>query len=640
MLKHMFSPLQIKGMTVKNRFAVPPMVTDFGNERGEVTARLIAYLEARAKGGFGLITVEATTVLPNTSSFPKGLGLWDDHLTKGFSTLAEAVHAHGAKLSVQLYHPGRQTVSALGTQPVSASPLPCPVCGEVPKELSQKDIRTLVRAFGEAAARAKSAGCDAVEIHGAHGYLLNQFISPYSNRRVDEYGGTLANRMRFPLEVLKSVRRNCGADFPIIFRMSPNERVIGGLTIEESLVIADMLANAGVDVLSVSTGVYGSVAYIIPNYCLPEGLNVGDAAAIRQHTGLPVAVAGRITDPLMAENIVKAGKADIVMMGRASIVDPELPKKAAAGALGDIRPCISCNQACVGGLNGPAMVMSCLVNPSVGHEKDYVVEEAPFKKSVMVVGGGPAGLEAARILAERGHRVVLYEKSDRLGGQFRIAAMPPEKQPLAKLIRWQADQAIKAGVSIKMKQEVTAGLVKEVKPDVVIIATGGKPLVPDIPGAGGEHVLQANDILDGKAKTGNRVVIMGGGSVGCETADLLLHQNKRVTIVEMLDELAKDAESTQRFFLLTRLKTLGADIRTGTRIVEVLNDGVRAESGGQPVVLRGFDTIVAAFGVVPENSLASKIEGMVSEVHVIGDAKDPRKAVDALRDAEALAAAI
>ena len=213
MLKHMFSPLQIKGMTVKNRFAVPPMVTDFGNERGEVTARLIAYLEARAKGGFGLITVEATTVLPNTSSFPKGLGLWDDHLTKGFSTLAEAVHAHGAKLSVQLYHPGRQTVSALGTQPVSASPLPCPVCGEVPKELSQKDIRTLVRAFGEAAARAKSAGCDAVEIHGAHGYLLNQFISPYSNRRVDEYGGTREPH-EISTEVLKSVRRNCGTDFP------------------------------------------------------------------------------------------------------------------------------------------------------------------------------------------------------------------------------------------------------------------------------------------------------------------------------------------------------------------------------------------------------------------------------------------
>jgi 2,4-dienoyl-CoA reductase-like NADH-dependent reductase (Old Yellow Enzyme family)/pyruvate/2-oxoglutarate dehydrogenase complex dihydrolipoamide dehydrogenase (E3) component len=639
-LRHMFSPLRIKGMTLKNRFAVPPMVTDYGNERGEVTPRLIAYLEARAKGGFGLITVEATTVLPNTSSFPKGLGLWDDHLAKGLSSLAEAVHAHGAKLSVQLYHPGRQTVSALGTQPVSASPLPCPVCGDVPKELSQKDIAVLTKAFGEAAARAKSAGCDAVEIHGAHGYLLNQFISPYSNRRVDEYGGILANRMRFPLEVVKAVRRSCGADFPIIVRLSPNERVVGGLTIEESLVVAGMLAEAGVDILSVSTGVYGSMAYIIPNYCLSEGLNVGDAAAIRQRAGIPVAVAGRITDPLMAESIVKTGKADLVMMGRASIVDPELPNKAAAGALEDIRPCISCNQACVGGINGPAAVMSCLVNPSVGHEKEYVIEEASVKKKVMVVGGGPAGLEAARILAKRGHRVVLYERGERLGGQFRIAAIPPEKQPLAKLIRWQTDQAKKAGVTIKIKEEVTARLIKESQPDVVVIATGGKPLVPDIPGAGAPHVVFAADILEGKATTKNRVIIMGGGSVGCETADLLLHQNKKVTIVEMLDELAQDAESTQRFFLLTRLKTLGADIRTGTRILEVLRDGVRAESGGQPLELVGFDTVVAAFGVAPENALAGKIEGLVSEVHVIGDAKEPRKAVDAIRDAEALARAI
>lgn len=637
MIKHMFTPLRIKSMTIKNRFAVPPMVTDYGNEKGEVTDRLIAYLEARSKGGFGLITVEATTVLPNTSSFPKGLGLWDDHLAKGFSALAEAVHAHGAKLSVQLYHPGRQTVSALGTQPVSASPLSCPVCDEIPKELSYEDIDVLVRAFGEAAGRAKSAGCDAVEIHGAHGYLLNQFISPYSNKRVDDYGGPLVNRMRFPLEVVKSVRRACGADFPIIFRLSPNERVLGGLTIQESLVVAHMLVEAGVDLLSISTGVYGSVAYIIPNYCLPEGLNVEDAAAIRRETGVPVAVAGRITDPLMAESIVKAGKADIVMMGRASIVDPELPNKAAAGALQDIRPCISCNQACVGGVNGPLMVMSCLVNPSVGHEKENVIVEAPVKKNIMVVGGGPAGLEAARILAKRGHRVVLYERTNRLGGQFRIAAMPPEKQPLAKLIRWQTREAIKAGVTVKMNQEVTAELVKEVGPDAVVIATGGKPLLPDIPGIRAEHVIPANDVLDGKTKTGSRVIVMGGGSVGCETADLLLHQNRKVTIVEMMDELAEDAESTQRFFLLTRLKTLGADIRTKTKIVEVLNDGVRAESGGEQVEIRGFDTVVAAFGVSPENSLAGKIEGLVNEVHVIGDAKEPRKAVDALREAEALA---
>jgi 2,4-dienoyl-CoA reductase-like NADH-dependent reductase (Old Yellow Enzyme family)/thioredoxin reductase len=640
MLKHMFSPLTINGMTLKNRFGVPPMVTDYGNEQGEVTDKLIGYLEARAKGGFGLITVEATTVLPNTSSFPKGLGLWSDHHAKGFARLAEAVHKHGAKLSVQLFHPGRQTVSALGVQPVSASPLPCPLCGGIPKELSQKDISILVKAFGEAAARAKAAGVDAVEIHGAHGYLINQFISPYSNKRVDAYGGMLSNRMRFPLEIIRAVRRACGRDYPVLFRQSANERVIGGLTIQESLVIAKMLADAGVDAIHVSTGVYATTAYIIPNYCLPEGLNVEDAAAIREATGVPVAVAGRITDPLMAESVVRSGKADIVMMGRASIVDPDLPNKAAAGALEDIRPCISCNQACVGGVNGPTQVMSCLVNPSVGHEREFVIDEAPVTQRILVVGGGPAGLEAARLLAQRGHRVVLYERGDRLGGQFRIAAMPPEKQPLAKLIRWQTEQALKAGVFIRMNQEVTAQLVKEEKPDVVIIATGGKPLKPEIPGADASHVLSANDVLEGKVPTGNNVLIMGGGSVGCETADLLLHQNKRVTIVEMMDDLAKDAEATQRFFLLTRLKTLGANTMVNTEIVEVLEDGARANSQGQRIELRGYDTLIAAFGVEPERGLAERIDGLVSEVHVIGDAKEPRKAVDAVRDAEELAAGV
>lgn len=640
MLKHVFSPITVGGMRLKNRFGVPAMVTDYGNERGEVTPRLIAYLEARARGGFGLITVEATAVMPKTSSFPNGLGLWSDHHASGFAALAEVIHKYGAKVSVQIYHPGRQTVSALGVQPVSPSPLPCPVCRDVPKELTQKDISSLVSAFAEAALRAKSAGVDAVEIHGAHGYLVNQFISPYSNKRVDAYGGPLFSRMRFPLEIVRAIRRTCGADFPIFFRLSPNERVIGGLTLQESLVVAEILAEAGVNAIDVSTGVYATMAYIVPNFCLPEGLNVEDSAAIKRAAGIPVAVAGRITDPYMAESIVRTGKADIVMMGRASIVDPELPNKAASGAFEDIRPCISCNQACIAGVSGPTMVMSCLVNPCVGRENERVIEEAPVKKNVMVVGGGPAGLEAARILAKRGHRVVLCERSDKLGGQFRTAAMPPEKQPLAKLIRWQTDQAVKAGVTVKLSQEVTARMIKESNPDVVVIATGGRPLIPDIPGAGAPHVVTAVDVIEGKVRVGDNVLIMGGGSVGCETADLLLHQNRRVTIVEMLDDIAKDVEATQRFFLTTRLKTLGADIRVNTKIVEVLGDGVRAYTQGRPIEIRGFDTLVAAFGVVPERGLAERIEGMVAELHVIGDAKQPRTAVEAMREANELAVSI
>ncbi|QUL99072.1 MAG: FAD-dependent oxidoreductase [Candidatus Fermentithermobacillus carboniphilus] len=641
MVKSIFSPITINQMTLRNRLVVPPMVTNYGTEKGEVTDRLITYLEARARGGFGLITLEATAVHPGGRGFQKQVGLWDDSQIPGLADLAAAIHRHGARLSVQLFHAGRQTYSAvLGTQSVSASAVPCPVCKEVPRELNLSGIKEIVRSFAKAAERARIAGADALEIHGAHGYLVNQFVSPYSNRRVDEYGGSLKNRMRFPLEVIAEVRKAVGADFPVIYRISARERVPGGLTLEENLVIARILSEAGIDAFHVSTGVYGSMPYIIPPYSLPEGLNVEDAHAIREATGLPVIVAGRITEVFMAESIVSTGKADMVAMGRASIVDPDLPRKAAAGAFDDIRPCISCNQGCIGGLLGPAMEMSCLVNPTVGKEKEFAVTPAPVKKKVMVVGAGPAGLEAARILAQRGHSVVLSDKSDRFGGQFRLAALPPEKQPLAKLIRWQADQAAKAGVTVKLGNEVTRQVVTDARPDTVVVATGGKPLIPRIPGADAPWVASAWDVLAGKAPTGQNVLIMGGGSVGCETADYLLHLEKRVTIVEMLGELARDVESTTRYFLLQRLNNLGANVVLNATIVEITRDGVIYERQGQRQELRGFDTLVAAFGTAPENSLVKDILGIVTEVYVIGDAEEPRRAIDAIRDAEKLATRI
>ncbi|HHW18537.1 MAG TPA: FAD-dependent oxidoreductase [Firmicutes bacterium] len=641
MVKSIFSPITINQMTLRNRLVVPPMVTNYGTEKGEVTDRLITYLEARARGGFGLITLEATAVHPGGRGFQKQVGLWDDSQMPGLADLAAAIHRHGARLSVQLFHAGRQTYSAvLGTQSVSASAIPCPVCKEVPRELNLSGIKEIVRSFAKAAERARTAGADALEIHGAHGYLINQFISPYSNRRVDEYGGSLKNRMRFPLEVIAEVRKAVGADFPVIYRISARERVPGGLTLEENLVIARILSEAGIDAFHVSTGVYGSMPYIIPPYSLPEGLNVEDAHAIREATGLPVIVAGRITEVFMAESIVSTGKADMVAMGRASIVDPDLPRKAAAGAFDDIRPCISCNQGCIGGLLGPTMEMSCLVNPTVGKEKEFAVTPAPVKKKVMVVGAGPAGLEAARILAQRGHSVVLSDKSDRFGGQFRLAALPPEKQPLAKLIRWQADQAAKAGVTVKLGNEVTRQVVTDARPDTVVVATGGKPLIPRIPGADAPWVASAWDVLAGKAPTGQNVLIMGGGSVGCETADYLLHLEKRVTIVEMLGELARDVESTTRYFLLQRLNNLGANVVLNATIVEITRDGVIYEHQGQRQELRGFDTLVAAFGTAPENSLVKDILGIVTEVYVIGDAEEPRRAIDAIRDAEKLATRI
>jgi len=446
--------------------------------------------------------------------------------------------------------------------------------------------------------------------------------------------------MRFAIEVITEIRKVVGADFPVIYRLSARERVPGGLTLEDTLTIAGILKKAGVDAIHVSAGVYGSMPYIIPPFSLPDGLNVEDARAIREATGIPVIVAGKITDVLLAETIIRSGKADLCAMGRASIVDPELPKKASAGCLEDIRPCITCNQGCIGGLNGPEQEMSCLVNPVVGKEKEWAISSAPVKKKILVVGGGPGGLEASRLLAEKGHKVVLSEKTERLGGQFRIAALPPEKQPLAKLLRWQEDQAAKKGVTIKLADEVTRQTVADLRPDVVVIATGGRPLIPPIPGSDAGWVVSSWDVLSGKAGTKERVLIMGGGSVGCETADYLLHLEKQVTIVEMLDDLAKDVESSVRYFLLRRLKRLGANVILNSKIQEVLRDGVVCEIGGQRHEIRGFDTLVAAFGTAPENSLYKDISGIVTEVYVIGDAQRPRKAIDAVRDAHLLATRI
>lgn len=641
MFKSVFSPIKINQLEIRNRLVVPPMVTNYGNERGEVTDRHIAYLEERARGGFGLITLEAVAVHRSGLGFPKGIGLWHDDQIEGLSRLAAKIHGRGAKLSVQLYHAGRQTYSAiLGGQSVSASPVPCPVCSEIPRELTRKDITELVKAFARAAERAKEAGADAVEIHGAHGYLVGQFTSPYSNRRVDAYGGSLHNRLRFALEVVASVRRSTGSEFPIIYRISVRERVPGGLTPVESLPIVKVLAEGGVDAFHVSTGVYASTSYIIPNYYLPDGLNVDDAAMVKEHVGLPVIVAGKITEILTADSIISGGKADMVAMGRASIVDPELPRKSAVGALDDVRPCITCNQGCSGGLNGPEQEMSCLVNPAVGKEREYRVPPPTVRKSCLVVGGGPAGLEAARILAERGHKVVLYERDDRFGGQFRVAALPPEKQPLAKLTRWQVDQAAKAGVTLKLGQEVTRQSIAEARPDVVVVATGAKPSTQGIPGADGPWVIPAELLLAGKRTAGNKVIVLGGGSVGCEVADYLIALEKKVTVVEFLDDLAKNAEPSQRFFLLQRIKDGGVETSLGTRITQVLPDGAVCEKDGQMLELRGYDTVVSALGYVSDDQLLAHMPDGVTEIHVIGDAKSPRDALYAIRDAEQLAMGI
>jgi len=635
-LKKILEPIQINSLELKNRLVVPAMGTDFANSDGTVSERLKDYLVARADGGFGLIITEITAISRYGKGMANQLSIWDDKFIPGFKNLAMAIHAKEAKVAVQLYHPGRQTFSFLTGRPVVApSAIPCPVCREIPKELTVEEIRELEEQFAEGARRAKEAGIDAVEIHGAHGYLVAQFMSGYANHRSDAYGGDLEGLLRFPIEIVHKIRAKVGDDYPIIFRLSGDERVAGGRTIQETKTIIPLLEQAGVNAFHVSTGVYASSDYITAPMAIPPGYNVSAAGEVKKATSVPVIAVGRINDPRMVEEILKEGQADLVAMGRASLADPELPKKAADGNYEDIRWCIACNQGCIDRLlDLEETGISCLVNPSVGKEKEMALTPASRSKKVLVVGGGPGGMEVARVAALRGHEVSLYEKDEKLGGQFKLAAMPPCKQEITKIINYLSIQIKKAGVKVALGKEVTEEIIDELQPEVVVIATGGTPVIPDIPGIEQERVVTAFDVLESKVTPGRSILVIGGGMVGCETADFLGQiMGCRVTLVEALPRVAQDVGDATRHFLLQRLAQRRVKIITSAAVKQLTNDGAILERNGKEETLSGFDTVVLAMGVAPVNGLAEKVRGKTKEMYVIGDAKQPRKALDAIAEA-------
>ncbi len=613
------SPITVGNVELKNRFVVAPMVTVYCDQDGMATERFIRYHEEKAKGGWGLITVEDYAVDPIGRGFWTP-GLWKDEQIPSHAELVRRVHNAGAKIMAQIYHCGRQTVSALvGEQPVSASPLPCPILGEVPRQLTVPEIKKIVSQFGDTALRAKKAGFDGVQVHGAHGYLIAQFMSKYSNKRCDEYGGTLENRIRFPLEIVADIRKKCGPDFLVDFRISGDEFVTGGRTIEETRLIAMQLEKQGIDMIHVSAGTYESTWSIIPPMNITNGWIADLAAEVKKVVSIPVTTVGRINDPMLAESILASGKADLVAMGRASLADPELPKKYFEGRYEDIRPCIGCQQGCLEVLfnNEP---IRCLVNPTLGFEYQDELKKAEKPKKVTVVGAGPAGLEAARAAALAGHEVTLYEKTDRLGGQFSTAAIPPVKGDLAAYVSWEVKQLEKLGVDIRMNTEYTAELCDLEKPEKVILAAGAEHKKPDIPGINGSNLVTATDVLWGRASTGQKVVVAGGGMIGSETATYLASLGKQVTIVEMLPQVASDEEFTRRVLMLKMFEEKHINVMTNTKITMITDTGVQVETGPDTVEIDA-DTVVLALGMAPQNGLAESLEGK-TEVVVVGDALD------------------
>ncbi len=619
MLKTLFTPLTLKSITIPNRLAVSPMVTNYCHPDGTASERYLAYHEAKAQGGFGLIITEDYAITPHARGFVNVAGLWDDRQIESHSELPRRVHRHGAKILAQIYHAGRQTSSAvIGRAPVAPSPVPDPYSQEVPRELTVEEIEQIVEQFGDCAWRARECGFDGVEIHGSHGYLIAEFMSPYANKRTDDYGGPLMNRLRFPLAVIREVRRRCGDDFLIDFRLAADEFVPGGRTIEGTKTIAPILAAAGLDLIHVSCGVYASMARYIPAQNVSQAMLAHLAGEVKSVVDIPVITVGRHNDVFVAEQVLASGRADLVAMGRQSLADPATPVKAREGRLTEIRQCIACNVACLNALMVNDAV-ACVLNPTLGLE--YRQPEGPVevRKKVTVIGGGPGGAQAAISAAGRGHLVTLYEKSDRLGGQFRLAAMPPSKGELAAFLNWQENQLKRLGVEVHLNTEIT-GLDFD-RPELVILATGAVPLTPGLAGADGPNVVQAIDILAGRALPGRRVVVIGGGQVGAETADYLGLIGREVTLVEMRPEIAAQEVPVAREALLESLERGGVRILTGTVVREITPRGV-ATAGGPELPA---DTVALALGVRSENRLKEIFEAAGWPVAVIGDALTPRQ---------------
>lgn len=637
----MFAPASLGPLGVKNRLIMAPMGTRLGSEIGGVTQKQIDYYAERAKGGVGTIITEVICIdYPVGVAGSKTTTLHDNAYIGGHSDLVEAVHAWRTKIICQLVHAGRQTrpESTRGLQPVAPSAIACKALNVLPRELTGSEVEDIVQKFVAAAMRAKTAGYDGVEIHGAHGYLIAQFMSPSSNKRKDKYGGDLQNRMNFPLEIIRGIKKSLGKDYPLLFRFSADEFVEEGIGLNESKLVAQILEEEGVNVLDVSAGAYDSMPKLIEPMSYEEGWKIYLAEEIKKVVKIPVIGVGVIRTPAIAEKILKEERVDFLALGRALLADPHWPNKAREGRADEIIKCISCNTGCIGG-RFQNMHIRCAINPATGREREYVtLIPAAKRKKVLIVGGGPAGMEAARVAKMRGHQVTLAEKEASLGGQLRMAAVPPGKDKITWYSDYLIGQMKRLKIRVLLNRPFSPSLVQKLKPDAVIVATGATLWIPDIPGIQNPKVLTAWDVLKGKKKIeGASVVVAGGGTVGCETALFLAPQNKKVTIVEMLESLALDMEPINRLDLQDRIQQSGIEARVKKTVRKVTEVGIVIADGEGEEELIQADYVVLALGVKPNDSLSRNLAGKVAELHLIGDSYQVGQIIDAVYDGSRIA---
>jgi 2,4-dienoyl-CoA reductase-like NADH-dependent reductase (Old Yellow Enzyme family)/thioredoxin reductase len=638
---HVFSPLKVGPITLKNRIYFSPLVCNMVTANGEVTREYVDWVDMQARTGAAVVTLGATPVdLSCAADAPCELDITSDDKECGLMLLSEAAHIHGAKLSVELLHAGRAADPMLLKRPEALSASPMPVFGRprLVKEMDRNDIDHAVRCFADCAKRLQRCGFDMVLIHAGHSNLLAQFLSPATNKRTDWYGGSFENRARFPLQVLKAVREAVGPGMAIDMRISGDEYVPGGMMIDEVIEFIK-LAQEYIDIVHVSAGWIAdcrSQFYTMPPYYRPKGCNVPLARAVKQcpDVRIPVITVGGIQTLEMAEKIVSEGSADVVAMARALLADPELVVKSYTGHPEDVRPCLRCWDC-----NVPGHIR-CAVNPALGRAGAYAKPvAAPRKKKAVVVGGGPAGMTAARTLRERGHDVVLFEKSDRLGGMLREIAALQFKEELRDYTAWAVRTTMACGADVRLNTAATPELVRAENPDVVFIAAGGKMAAPSVPGIDKPLVKGVLDVDNRRCSVGDSVVVCGGGVSGLECALSLALDGKKVTVVDQLetDDFAKGMASITRTMLMTLLEDNGVTLLGGRRVIEFRDDGVVVQDRDWQYAFLPSDTAVAAFGVVQGLEPVRELCAIVPETYVVGDCASPGKLFDANNGAYCLA---
>lgn len=634
-MRTMFTPLQIAGMEVKNRTFMAPMSLGYESQDGTVNEKMEAYWLRRAKGGVGCIIVDATSVDPNVPYLGNTLCFRDEESIKKYKSFTDKVHEYGCKIIPQITHPGPESISAFfGIPPVASSSYPNSM-GQMTRELAKEELPGIVALYVKASQQAKEAGFDGIELHCAHAYmLLGSFLSPLRNKRTDEYGGSLLNRARLLFEVLDGIKVACGEDFPIVLRMSGSERDPQGNTVEDMKRLIPYLEKHGVDCFEISGGTqYERCNKIILCHGEEEFANLKEARAIKEVATKPVITVGKILDAQLTEDVLEANEIDGVVIGRALLADPDFVEKAEAKRYDEIAPCAACGVGCVGEQTKrrPA---TCVINPTAGRELEFEEKPTEEAKNIFVVGAGIGGLAAARILAKRGHHVVVAEKEKKAGGQLNLACRAPFKQEISKWIVYLLNECDRYGVEIRYETEVTADVIKAEQPDLVILATGAEPFV--LPVEGKETMIQANDVLSGNVPIlGGNVAVIGGGMVGMETAEYILHHARgaaRVTIIEMLDCVGQGMVPNNLVPTMARFKQENVQMITGAKVKSIDAGTITVDTAQGECKYPGFTHVVCAVGSKPWNPLYEEIKDTY-ETYVIGDAKEVAQALEAVRAA-------